>query len=157
MANPFVEDWRAALVLRDRLSAGGVLETTGTGADAGEAVYASLPARLEVMQGVPLAFATSDPTTHAAARQWHVVANGTVVVTSSRLHMSSPAPGVSMGWHGLTRLYADDRGLVLEYGNQTYRVDVHCPNWLLVVVMNVGFGVVAELRPPSWVLRELAR
>ena len=157
MANPFVEDWRAALVLHERLSDGTRLQPSGIEPGTGQGVFATRPARLELMQGVALALSTSDPTTHAAARQWRSVANGTLVLTAPRLHISAPPPGVSLGWSGLTRLYADDRGLVLEYADQRFRLCVHCPNWLLVMVFHVGFGSLPTLKPPDWVLRELAR
>ena len=57
---------------------------------------------------------------------------------------------VSLGWQGLTAMHTDTMGLALTYGLDEFRVRVHCPTWLQVMVMHIGFGVVTNLVAPSW-------
>ena len=102
------------------------------------------------MRGVALAYADSHPGSHADARQWRHVARGTLWLHANRLLLSSPPPGVSLGWVGLSHLHTDERGLVIDYGAEQFRLLLHCPNYLLVMVMHVGFGARTELQPPYW-------
>lgn len=158
MSTPFVEDWRAALGLVARLDAGlGIDPEPGVAVSAAEPVYATLPATLDALRGARLAIATSDPRTHAAARQWHRVGGGRVLLTPVRLLVTEPAPGVSLGWSGLTGLSVDVTALLLTYGEQSFRVGVHCPVWMSVAVRWVGFGQVHRPEPPAWVAKELDR
>ena len=147
-----VEDWRAALALQEHLKTGHRLSPVpGLASGRGELSYYEVPdAYLEVMRGVRLAFADSRPGSHADARQWRAVGQGALSVQGSRLHLSTPQPGVSLGWVGLSRVHTDNVGLILDYGADQFRLRLHCPNYLMVLVMHVGFGVTTELEPPYW-------
>ena len=112
--------------------------------------FATLPAVLESMSGVRLAIATSDPSTHAAARQWRPVASGSAWLHSDRLRVEAASQRSRWAGSGLSRMYADVHGLVLEYSEGQYRVRTHCPNWLMVMILDVAYGKVADLQPPTW-------
>ena len=146
-----VDDWHAAVRLQEHLRAGHrATPVSGLVSPAGEPAFARLDGALDVMQGERLALRSSDPTTHAAARQWRPVMTGDLWLVSSRLHLVGVDRDVSQGWQGLTAMHTDTMGLVLTYGLDEFRVRVHCPTWLQVMVMHIGFGVVTNLVAPSW-------
>lgn len=153
MASDYLEDWRAALRLRDSLEAGHIPLTRFNDV-AAEATYCSLACRCEELVGAPLALANSDPRTHAAAMNWRHLGTGTLVLSQFRLWLAE-SPDISFGWDGLQRLWAEPGCLRLAYGSRDFRLVVHCPVWLSVMVFIAAFHAIPELHPPQHVIKEL--
>ncbi|HEX2705626.1 MAG TPA: hypothetical protein VHM65_07700 [Candidatus Lustribacter sp.] len=156
--DPSVRDWADALELTSALRAGQrlpELAVAQAGLEPGEPAHAWLEVRVYQQSGIKLAFASSDPTTHAAAQRWAEMDTGSVVVTPARLVVLGRFGAVSFWASRVRRHWLEHDGSALEYDGATFKFVTERPVWFDVVVNAAMYRRVIDRALPEYVRRGL--
>lgn len=151
MLQPHERDWWDAWNLWNALNQGMQTQPLPPPVqlDPGELCYAIEPCEVRRLDGVRLAFGSSEG--HAAAAQWRGIDNGTAVLTRHRVLLLGGSGPQTFSLIAVTRMWSEHDGVVLAYGDDQYKLCPPRPIWFEVLLNHVAFNRRMNLVVPPFV------